>query len=907
MNVREKTGDHAFEMKTISVLVLCCLLLAAFSLLFSAADAEGVMVGETEVYGLSSIGQDELLSLLDITPGEQIDSGSVRKGIKRAFLKGIFEDISVEALDGDKSRVIVRVKERARVQKIYIEGDFDLPRKKLREMFLIKEGQVFPCNILGKAVADIKPKLAYSGYPRASVKGEIESLKEPYGINIRLFVNTGEPERIRNITISGADDEIRDVMRLSEGDVYDQSALKKDLERIKTYYKKNEYFRPVIGSYAFGNGTLFIALNPGERLRINFEGNDNISTKTLLGEMPFFTAEEFDDAIVEEAVQKILSAYHAKGYSIAQIAPVVTTGDNLITLKFFVSEGPRVRTGSIAFAGNTLADESLQAVMSLKPGGLYNPDLIDSDMDTLENLYNSLGYLKAEIRDFETKYDDRNKKMDITVQIDEGLKTVVESVNITGALRVSESELLRIINIKPGDPYNEVNISDARVRVLEFYGSKGFPDITVSVKSDIADQKASITFQVSEGEVVFFGKTIITGNTKTKYRVIERELLRQEGLPFDYGALARERQKLYKLGLFTDIDMEVLDRYEDKRDVLMKLREGDAGSVEFGLGYSDYEKYRGFVDFSYRNLWGMNRQSSLRFELSSLDRRLILQYYEPWFWDRPIPFRALLLTEERKEVNVDTKETLYRLKRNTVSAGFERKFSEKVKGELYYEFSLVETFDVQPDIVLSKEDTGTLIISGLRLGMIYDSRDNPFYPSKGILSGMLVKLTSPIFFSETDFVKLTAYGNVYYELIKGFVLAASIRGGLAEGYNKTAELPIVERFFLGGRTTVRGYEQDTLGPKGSDGNPTGGNVFLMENLEMRISMGKGIGLVAFLDGGNVWQKISDMEISDIKFTTGLGVRYNTPVGPLRVDYGYKLQKEKGESSGELHFSIGHAF
>ncbi len=907
MNVRGKTGDHAFEMKTIAVLVLCCLLLAVSSLLFSAADAEGVMVGETEVYGLSSIGQDELLSLLDITPGEQIDSGSVRKGIKRAFLKGIFEDISVEALDGDKSRVIVRVKERARVKKIYIEGDFDLPRKKLRELFLIKEGQVFPCNILGKAVADIKPKLAYLGYPRASVKGEIESLKEPYGINIRLFVNTGEPERIRNITISGADDEIRDVMRLSEGDVYDQSALKKDLERIKTYYKKNEYFRPVIGSYAFVNGTLFIALNPGERLRINFEGNDNISTKTLLGEMPFFTAEEFDDAIVEEAVQRTLSAYHAKGYSIAQIAPVVTTGDNLITLKLFVSEGPRVRTGSIAFTGNTLGDESLQAVMSLKPGGLYNPDLIDSDMDTLENLYNSLGYLKAEIRDFETKYDDLNKKMDITVQIDEGLKTVVESVNITGALRVSESELLRIINIKPGDPYNEVNISDARVRVLEFYGSKGFPDITVSVKSDIADQKASITFQVSEGEVVFFGKTIITGNTKTKYRVIERELLRQEGLPFDYGALARERQKLYKLGLFTDIDMEVLDRYEDKRDVLMKLREGDAGSVEFGLGYSDYEKYRGFVDFSYRNLWGMNRQSSLRFELSSLDRRLILQYYEPWFWDRPIPFRALLLTEERKEVNVDTKETLYRLKRNTVSAGFERKFSEKVKGELYYEFSLVETFDVQPDIVLSKEDTGTLIISGLRLGMIYDSRDNPFYPSKGILSGMLVKFTSPIFFSETDFVKLTAYGNVYYELMKGFVLAASIRSGLAEGYNKTAELPIVERFFLGGRTTVRGYEQDTLGPKGSDGNPTGGNVFLMENLEMRISMGKGIGLVAFLDGGNVWQKISDMEISDIKFTTGLGVRYNTPVGPLRVDYGYKLQKEKGESSGELHFSIGHAF
>jgi outer membrane protein insertion porin family len=894
-------------MKSISVPVLCCLLLSAFSMLFPAGEAEGVMVGEIEVYGLSSIGRDELLYLLDIRPGEQIDAVTVRKGIKRAFLKGIFEDISVEVLKEEKSGVIVRVKERARVKKIHIEGDYEIPEKKIREMFLIKEGQILSCDMLDRAVADVLPKLAYLGYPRASVEGKIENMKEPYRVNIYLFINTAQPDRIKNITISGAGDEIREVMKLSEGDVYDQSVIKKDLDRIRTYYKKNEYFRPLIESYAFVNGTFFIALNPGERLRINFEGNRSISTKTLLRQMPFFTAEDFSDAIVEEAVQRILPLFHADGYSMAQVAPVIASADNLITLTFFVSEGPQIRTGSIIFTGNEVADESLQAVMSLKEGSLYNPELIDSERDTLENFYISLGYLKAEIRDFRTEYDELNKKMNITVQIDEGPKTIIESVSVEGALRVSESELLRIISIKPGDPYNETDIYDARVRVLEFYGSKGFPDITVSVKSDIADQKASITFQVSEGEIAFFGKTIVTGNTKTKYRVIERELLRQEDQPFDFGILSRERQKLYKLGLFSDVDMEVLDRYEDKRDVLMKLKEGNAGSVEFGIGYSDYERYRGFVDLSYRNLWGMNRQSSLRFELSYLDRRLILQYYEPWFWDRPIPFRAFLLNEERKEVNVDTKETLYRLRRNTASAGFERKFSEKVKGELYYEFSLVETFDLQPDIVLSKEDTGTLIIIGLRLGMIYDSRDNPFYPSKGILSGMLVKLTSPLFLSETDFVKLTAYGNVYYELMKGLVFAVSIRGGLAKGYNDTSELPIVERFFLGGRTTVRGYEQDALGPKGSDGNPTGGNVFLMENLEMRISMGKGLGFVAFLDGGNAWQKVGDVVLSDIKFTTGLGLRYNTPVGPLRIDYGRKLRKEKGESSGEIHFSIGHAF
>jgi outer membrane protein insertion porin family len=133
-----------------------------------------------------------------------------------------------------------------------------------------------------------------------------------------------------------------------------------------------------------------------------------------------------------------------------------------------------------------------------------------------------------------------------------------------------------------------------------------------------------------------------------------------------------------------------------------------------------------------------------------------------------------------------------------------------------------------------------------------------------------------------------------------------LRGGLAWGYDDTEELPLIERFFLGGRTTVRGYDQDMLGPK-NDGNPTGGNAFICGNAELRSYLGRGLGIVAFLDGGNVWLKVEDMKLDDIKYTTGLGLRYNTPVGPIRVDYGHKLQREKGESAGELHFSIGHAF
>ncbi|NCO67364.1 MAG: outer membrane protein assembly factor BamA [Nitrospirae bacterium] len=892
--------------------------------MFFTSEAAGSVVGEIEINGLYSISKDEFLYILDINPGKQINEESVRLGIKRAFLKGMFEDISVETIDGERAKVIINVKERNFIKNIYVEGDYPLSRKTIKKLFPLKEDQVLICDVLEKAMVDLRHELALRGFPHAGVNAEIKKLKEPYRVNIHLQISAGDPERIREVNISGAGDEVKAVMKLSDGDIYDRLILKKDIERIKAYYKNKKYFKPVIGPYTYTDGILHISVNPGKRLQISIEGNNAVPTNALLKEIPFFEAEEFSDDIIEEAVHKMLSLYHRGGHPFAQIAPVITSSDDVISLNFFIFEGVKVSIRTIKFSGISLPEKNLKEIMSLKEGGIYNPDIIGTDRETLKDFYNALGYLTANIEEFQTNppfpplvkevgidsYRGEGglpNKIDIIVRINEGLKTEIERVNVIGTNLVPEAEVRKAINIKPGDVYNDFDISDARFRVIDLYNTYGLTEAVVSIKREGIGQKTSLTFQIDEGAETLFGKTIIVGNNNTKYAVVRRELQQKEDTPFNYRILTKERQKLYKLDLFTDVDMEVLDRYDHKKDVLIKLREGNAGAVELSFGYAEYEGFRGIFDLSYRNLWGMNRQGSLRFELSSLEKRYILQYSEPWFLGIPLQFRAFLLSEDKKEINIDTRETRYRLIRHTATAGFEKKIGDSLKSELYYEFSLVNTFDVKPDVILSREDTGALVISGIRLGIIYDTRDNPFYPEKGILSGISAKLTSPVFLSETSFIKLMFYGNAYQELIKGVVFAISLRGGIAQGYLKTDELPIVERFFLGGRTTVRGYEQDTLGPKGSDGNPTGGNVFLMENLEIRTSLGKGIGIVAFLDGGNVWVKIKDINSTDIKFTTGLGLRYNTPVGPIRIDYGQKLQRKPGESRGEIHFSIGHAF
>lgn len=860
------------------------------------------VIEKIEVDGLYSIARGELLYLLDLKAGDEVDPLNIRNGIRRAFLKGIFEDIEVWSEEGGIIRI--KVKERDIIKSVNVSGNTDLSERAIRGLFSQKKGEVMRHDLMEDSLKLLRQALSERGFGHADVSAQVEKTDEPYRVNIIIRLNEGQPAIIDRISIFGPESEVRPLLRIEKGDIYNQLEVRAELERVKRHYKELGYINPSAGPYTFSDGELDIKVEPGRRLSVLFQGNTAVSAKDLSKEMPFFGAEDFRGDLIEEAIAKIKSAYHSKGYPFVQIAPVTNVEGDSINLHFFIHEGEKVAVGSVKFSGVTLDEDTLRSVMSLREGGIYNPELLYAEGEILREFYYALGYLNVDVKEPESRIEDHQAH--IAIKINEGIRTLIQSIEINGAKFIPEEDIRKAITIRAGEPYNEVDISDARYRIVEMYIEHGFVNAKVDIKRELYDGRAGIIFDIHEGSPVVFGKTIIIGNKTTDRRVIERELNHRQGEAMNYGFLTKGRQKLYKLGLFTDVNIEPIEQYGSQRDVLVDLKEGNAGAVEFGVGYGDYEKYRVFLDISYRNLFGLNRQASFRAELSSLEERFLINYYEPWFLDRPLPFRVQFLREERTEKNIDTGEVSYRLKRYTFTAGVEKKLGRYFKGELYYEFSIVNTFDVQPDVILTKEDTGTLAISAIIPGIIYDTRDNPFEPRNGILAGVTLRGASSVIFSETDFVKAMFNGSFYKELSKRFVGAVSVRGGIAHSFGSTTELPLVERFFLGGRSTVRGYEQDTLGPKGSDGTPTGGNAFLATNIELRTYLGKDIGLVAFLDGGNVWVNINDINLS-FKYTAGIGLRYSTPVGPLRVDYGYKLNREPGESYGEIHFSIGHAF
>jgi outer membrane protein insertion porin family len=895
--------------------IAALLLLVIF--IFFSVPSEAATVRKVEIKGLSSIGREEFLSMFGIREGSEVNAGVVREAIKRTFLKGIFDDIQVRVPDGENPIVEVAVKERDFIGKVSLSGESALSAKVLRGLFMLKKDEVMRYDLVQAAIKDLKEKVANYGFPEARISVSTKGTGKPYRVNVLLTVDTGTPLVIKKIRIdiappnplleSGVRGTLYGAMKLGIGDIYDRHKVDEDMKRIRSLLKKQGFYKPLVGPYSYRNGELEIAVNPGRHMTLEIAGNQVISTKKLMGEIPFFDFEDYNDELVQEAVDRMLALYHAEGYPFAEIAPVASSDEHNIKVSFFVFEGARVKVRSITFLNAGLPEKRLKEVMSLKEGGPYNPDKVEQDKESLKEFYAALGYLDASIQNMEVKIDKTSDTASVIVDVEEGKKTKIGSVDIAGVDEALRKKLLSVAGIGVGNPYNDVDISDARFRILDYLSKSGHPNADVVVSRDVEDYKAAITFRVAEGEKEFFGRTIVTGNRKTKYEVIRRELQYKRGEPYSPRVVSEVRQRLYKLGLFTSVDIETLNDEDNSKNILIRVAEGEPGSIEFGLGYADVEKFRGFVQVGYNNLWGMDRQAMLRTEMSTLERRVILQYSEPWFMGVNLPFRTFFLYENKKELNPDNNDILYRLKRYTVTSGVEKRIGDTMKGELYYEFDVVDTTDVLPDVILSREDTGTLAISSIKPSLVFDTRDNPFDPKKGVVAGISLKAASFLLFSQTNFLKFELYGSNFQKLSNRIVLAFSARGGVAYGYHQTNNLPIVERFFLGGRSTVRGYAQDTLGPKGADGNPTGGNAYLMGNLEFRTSVGKGFGIVPFLDMGNVWVDANQINPMKLKYTTGLGLRYETPVGPLRVDYGYKLNREQGESHGEIHFSIGQAF
>lgn len=784
----------------------------------------------------------------------------------------------------------------------------------LKSLVGIREGDPYSKKALNKGI-----KLLY-------MKGRFSDISVDAAAsngNISLSFIFTLKERVGKIYFSGNREiptrRLNDVLTIEVWDELNLKAIERQALAIKEFYRKKGYYQCEVEfrlqrSTDKKNVDIEYILREGERApvySIALGGNRAFSDQQILKRLALKVGRFYDEEAVLTAVKSLERFYRKSGYPLARtdFQPRYRLERNEIEVAVNIEEGEpqgkKIKVEKITFKGNSAMSSKLLRKQMLT-GRVFSEETLAEDMDAVEFLYRKNGFMSARIAEKTVTYNEEGTRISIELTINEGQQTIISGLEVKGNNLFKEDELLRESGLKTGAHFDPWAAEDEVLRITSLYFQKGYIYARVSYKREFTEDRSGVilAYTVSEGIPVRIGKIIIQGNNLTEDKVIRRELLIKPGDVYNPERVFKSQQRVSRLGYLGGVRIAPVDEgvVEEEKDLILSVKERKAGALEFGAGYGTEERFRGFAELSHRNLFGTGASARLRGDISSLETSYLIDFKKPWLFDFPVDGRFSLIDQTLTR-------TSYSLEKYGVVVGLDKDLTEFVKGSIQYEYEISRLFDVDPGAVVAPEDSGTLRIGTVSPIIIRDSRDNPFNPTKGSVNSFKLDYSPGVAtLSEVEFVRYIFQSSWYAPLSKRVVLGLSARGGWADAFGNTTEIPISKRFFLGGRTTVRGFALDSIGPKGADGSPTGGDAYLNLNSEVRFPIYKNIGGLIFVDAGNVWLKMNEtVDIFDLRRSAGTGIRYMTPIGPLSFDIGWKLDQKPGESAWEWHFTIGNVF
>ncbi|MBI4639074.1 MAG: outer membrane protein assembly factor BamA [Candidatus Tectomicrobia bacterium] len=540
----------------------------------------------------------------------------------------------------------------------------------------------------------------------------------------------------------------------------------------------------------------------------------------------------------------------------------------------------------------------------------FNPQVLQEDLKRIRKFYFDRGYLHTQVKEPEVVFDEEARTVQITMTIEEGGPTILKSITfegITGIKGTTIPELQKAILLKEREPLSPKNLDQSKVEILNRVRNQGYARAKLDTKVEINEQEREgrVTFNVAPGEITYFGKTRIEGDEQVKQSFIQRGLGFKEGERFTLEKLYDSQRSLFNRGLFERIRLEPvnLDAEGEPVDILVTVKEAKMRSIRFGIGYGTEDQLRVQGSWTHRNLFGGGQKLTVGGKASFILQEVSTSFQQPFFLDRATDLNGEISYRQEDQVSFGVT-TL------SVTTRINRSFSSTLKGFLSYNLQFNEFRNVSSSTaaLLPEEAVESNRITLFALGLQRDTSDDLFNPTRGLVTTLVFEHSDPFLGSEFRFLKGTAEAKNYLSLTTGVILASRLKFGSIKSFDDTEVIPLNQRFFSGGSTSIRSFERNRLGPLDRRGEPLGGNSLLEGSLELRFPVFvKGLQGVVFADLGNIYPDFLSFNLSDLRYAAGPGIRYNTPIGPLRLDLGFKLDRRQEEDSFEVHFSIGQAF
>ncbi len=927
----------------------------------------GLLVRDVRLAYEGDVMPEAARDLIDVAPGDIYLPDTVRRSIRQLFALGAFSDVKVEAerVD-DEVDVLFRLYPRLEVRSVELRGlgaQLERLEGRLVDETLLDPGDPLDVDALGSAAERIEDVLREEGYLWATVEAEA-SFQSPSAVVV-FHVDPGRQARVGTIQIRGVaphiDAHIRREMSVSEGSPYSRTELDERIDKLSRSWRELGYYGATVGLEALPDPRpetakvdLNIDVDLGPRIRIEVEGID-VSDKTVRKLVPLYGETLFTEDLIEESRANLEGYVRERGHRDASVTverESVAEGRYLF-LRFQLEPGPLYEVDAIDIEGlDSVAETDLRALFAMKTrrrfrSAPFQRRIWQQDLEAVQSYLERQGFHRASVTGREMISGETAKSLTLVAVINEGPRAFIGSIQVEGTSAVDSSTVLKASGLSPGTPFDATGVVEARDHIVAYYFGQGFREVNVQARTrlDEAGARAEVEFRIGEGQRTRVDRVIVSGLSVTRESSVRQLVTVESGDPLSPIEILDTRQKLVGSGLFRSVNVEALpaDPVTNRSDILISVEEGPRTTFAYGFGFEEQQLFRAEVELTRRNLFGLNRTVSVFTRVSFRGGRFITTYRQPNSIIRNLPLFVSFYAEEEQR-------TSFSYNRVGVGLQISKRLSEDQNLFFRYRFDNTEVFDLR-DLSIGDLDRRfqPVRIGALSAASVTDQRDDPLNPTSGQFRIVDIEWSGTVLGTEAPYVKGLAQQFLYKSLPHGMVVAAGMRLGAAYGSTlddaldplNSFSVPIVERFFAGGATTLRGFALDQASPLQNvfaidpgtgepiiedgeplvvKGDPIGGNVISLINLELRFPIWRNLRGVAFSDNGAVFREMRDFSFNDWRYNVGFGFRYDTPFGPLRVDYGVKLDRRTfrsiqcpdqripcAESLGRWHVSLGHAF
>ena len=962
------------------------LLAASTTRAAEVADLVGRAVVEVQVFRDGQPIQDRsTLDLVETRTGQPLSMRQVRESVTHLFSLGAFADVRVSAT-ANPGGVVLRydlIPLQAAVD-VEVRGSLGRPRQALLELIARRFGRTVRSDQIPDAVTFLEELYRESGRYAARITPDTG----PAGNRPVFEIDQGPAARISRIDLRGAPDDGRDGvlarLGLAVGAVYDPVEVETRLAEYEADVRARRYYEArfrhdvtpspdgrtvdmVVDVQTGSPVTIVFSLDGGPPVAME---SDPVPDVRLAELVPVAREGSVDEDLLEDSSVRVETRLRRLGYRVVRVTHRRLDQPGELSIVFTVDRGPEYRVVEVRFEGNREPVAELRALFGVATAMPLVMADVEAGVAALTARYRQLGHRGVQVTwavlERETPDADHPSAIvpvSLAVEIVEGPRTTVGVVVFDGNTAFSTAELRTVVASAPGRPYFAPLVAADVDAVRAHYLNEGYESVQVDVvpRLDESGTTADVTFVVREGPQVMVEHVLVVGNRQIAASTVRDELALQPGEPLGLDEVDETRRRLTALGLFRRIQIREFSHGDgNRRDVVIMVEEAPATRVGYGGGLELSQRLRateggaageqlelaprGFFEVGRRNLWGKNRSIDL-FTRVSVRRtddadaevsqsglgfneyRVLLNYREPRAVGRSGDLFASGFVEQAIRPSFD-------LFSRGVNAELRRAIGLTMTGSVGYAYGQNRVTNNQTppeEQPLVDQLFPTVTLSSVSSGVVRDTRDDPLDPTSGSLVGVGGEMALRGIGSAVGFAKTTFQGFLYRQLPRDLVFAAGARLGLARGFAVVETPPASERFFAGGDRTVRGFALDRLGDEPTiDGNgfPIGGNALIVLNAELRVPVTGALQVVGFLDAGNVFDRVRNVDLSRIRGGAGFGVRYRSPVGPIRVDLGFKLDRRElpqgacspldvtvppdpvptcREPLTALHISIGQAF